>query len=150
VVGGDTEALEESARLLAGSPSRLELAWSLAELGAAHRRAGRRRDAQPPLREALDLAGRAGATALAERCRHELLLAGARPRRSAIRGVDALTAGELRVAELAAAGRTNRQIAEALFVTRKTVDSHLRGVYRKLGTSVRAELGALLGEHGAG
>jgi DNA-binding CsgD family transcriptional regulator len=55
-------------------------------------------------------------------------------------GVDALTTSELRVAQLAAAGLTNREIAQTLFVTRKTVETHLAGVYRKLGVNARERL----------
>jgi DNA-binding NarL/FixJ family response regulator len=70
--------------------------------------------------------------------------AGGRPRRDAIRGRDSLTPSELRVAELAAAGRTNRQIAQALFVTQRTVENHLTSTYAKLGITARPELGAAL------
>ena len=72
------------------------------------------------------------------------MAAGGRPRRDAIRGRDALTPSELRVAELAAAGRTNRQIAQALFVTQRTVENHLTSAYAKLGITARPELAAAL------
>jgi DNA-binding CsgD family transcriptional regulator len=77
---------------------------------------------------------------------------GAKPRRNAITGRDALTASELRVARLAAEGMTNRQIAQALFITTKTAAVHLTRAYRKLGVSRRAQLpGALAsGVPGAG
>ena len=75
-----------------------------------------------------------------ERARRELQAAGARPRRVAVTGVDALTAGERRVAELAADGLSNREVAQALFVTTKTVETHLGHVYRKLGVTGRDEL----------
>ena len=70
--------------------------------------------------------------------------AGGRPRRDAISGPDALTPSELRVAQLAAAGQTNRQIAQALFVTQRTVETHLTSTYGKLGISCRPELPAAL------
>ena len=118
----------------------LELARSLTEQGAALRRMGHTRDAVQPLRRALDLASRCGALVLAQRAREELVVAGARPRRERIRGVDSLTASELRVARMAETGMTNRQIAEALFVTIRTVTTHLGHVYQKLDVSGREQL----------
>lgn len=138
------ECLEESVAVLAGSGARLEHARSLCELGAALRRDGRGRAAQPPLREALDLAARCGATALVARARDELRAAGARPRRDLARGRDALTASELRVAKLAAEGATNREIAQSLFVTLRTVETHLTHAYRKLDIGSRAEIPSAL------
>jgi DNA-binding CsgD family transcriptional regulator len=73
------------------------------------------------------------------------VIAGGRPRRDAIRGRDALTPSELRVAQLAAAGHTNRQIAQALFVTQRTVENHLTSSYAKFGISSRVGLPAALG-----
>ena len=130
--------------MLRGSTARLELARALLDLGAAHRRAGARGTARDLLRESLDLAHGLGGNALASRARDELVAAGGRPRRDAIRGRDSLTPSELRVAELAAAGRTNRQIAQALFVTQRTVENHLTSTYAKLGITARPELGAAL------
>jgi DNA-binding CsgD family transcriptional regulator len=75
-----------------------------------------------------------------ERTRAELVTAGARPRRDTLRGRDALTASELRVAEMAAAAMTNREIAQALFVTIRTVETHLTHAYQKLDIVSRAEL----------
>jgi len=83
---------------------------------------------------------------LADLARDELITAGGRPRRDAIRGRDALTPSELRVAQLAAAGQTNRQIAQALFVTRRTVETHLTSSYEKLGIRSRSGLAAALAE----
>ena len=121
-------------------------AKSLTELGAALRRAGQRGAARAPLGEALDLAARCGARPLAARARQELAAAGARPRRDRRQGVEALTPTELRVAHLAAAGKTNREIAQELYVTLKTVEGHLAHTYAKLGITSRAELGPLLGD----
>jgi DNA-binding CsgD family transcriptional regulator len=137
--------LREAADVLAGSPAPLEHAVALADLGAALRRANRRADAREPLAEALDAATRAGADPLAARAREELLATGARPRRVVRSGVDALTPSELRVARLAAAGRTNREIAQSLFVTQKTVEMHLSAAYRKLDLSARSQLASALG-----
>ena len=146
VAGGDLGIglLTEAVGLLRESPARLELARALADLGAAHRRAGRRGVARELLREGLDLAHDLGGHAIAARAREELVAAGGRPRRAASRGRDALTPSELRVAGLAAAGRTNRQIAQALFVTQRTVENHLTSAYAKLGITARPELATAL------
>jgi DNA-binding NarL/FixJ family response regulator len=130
--------------VLAPSDARLEHARALCELGGALRRSNRRVDARAPLREALALADELGAGALADRARGELLAAGGRPRREALRGPDALTASELRVARLAAEGLSNREIAGELVVTVRTVEFHLSHAYGKLGISSRAELAAAL------
>lgn len=136
--------LEEAVNVLVGSPARVVRAQALYDLGAALRRSGRRADAREPLRQALELASRAGATHLADQARGELVTAGARPRRDRIEGRDALTASEVRVAELAAEGRSNREIAQDLFVTRRTVETHLTHIYRKLKITKRTELKAKL------
>ncbi len=138
------ELLTEAVSVLRRSPARLELARALIDLGAAHRRAGSRARAREVLREGLDLAHALGGLALANRARRELVVAGGRPRRDATRGRDALTPSELRVAQLAAGGQTNRQIAQALFVTQRTVENHLTSTYAKLGISCRPELRAAL------
>jgi DNA-binding CsgD family transcriptional regulator len=146
--GGDrgVELLAEAVKVLEGSPAQLERARALADLGAALRRGGHRSDARAPLRRALELAHRCGATALAERAHAELLATGARPRRAVLSGLEALTASERRVAEMAAEGLTNREIAQALFVTEKTIEWHLGQAYRKLEIGSRTELaGALAG-----
>jgi DNA-binding CsgD family transcriptional regulator len=144
--GGATglDLLRESAGALDGSPALLERAHSLAELGAALRRAGQRAAAREPLAEALDLAARCGARPLAARAREELTATGARPRRPWRTGVESLTPSELRVARLAAEGRTNREIAHELYVTPKTVEGHLARTYAKLGIAGRGELRAAL------
>ncbi len=134
------ELLAESVDTLRTSPAVLERAKSLAELGSALRRAGWRVDARAPLGEALDLASRCGARPLVARTRHELHASGGRPRRERLLGVEALTPSERRVVALALAGRTNREIAHALYVTLKTVERHLAHAYGKLGVSSRVEL----------
>jgi DNA-binding CsgD family transcriptional regulator len=136
--------LREAVETLAASPARLERARALVDLGAALRRAGRRKDALEALREGLDGADRCGAHQLATRARAELKAAGARPRRERVSGVEALTASERRVAQMATEGLTNRQIAQALFVTTKTVEMHLGRVYLKLGIRRRHELAGAL------
>jgi DNA-binding CsgD family transcriptional regulator len=141
---GGLELLERSVVALRSSPALLERARSLAELGAARRRAGERTAARELLAEALDLAARCGASALAVRAREELKAAGARPRREWRTGVEALTPSELRIVRLAAEGRTNREIAQELFVTLKTVEGHLSRAYTKLGIDGRGGLRQIL------
>jgi DNA-binding CsgD family transcriptional regulator len=145
------DLLTEAVTVLRSAPAPLELARALTDLGAAHRRAGARLIAREILREGLDLAHAVGGLAVAARARRELMVAGGRPRRDATRGRDALTSGELRVAQLAAAGHTNRQIAQALFVTQRTVENHLTSTYAKLGIGSRGVLAAALADvHAAG
>ena len=136
--------LEAAVATLARTPARLEEARAIIELGAALRRARRRRAAREQLIRGADLAHRCGADALSARARAELVAAGARPRRTAFTGVDSLTRSELRVAQLAAAGMTNREIASELIVSVKTVSGQLTAVYRKLDVHDRAALAAVM------
>jgi DNA-binding CsgD family transcriptional regulator len=142
VAGGEEglSSLDEAVETLAGGPPRLEHVRALVEQGAARRRAGKRRLAREPLQSALELATRGGATALAQRARDELAALGVRARTAARLGRDALTPSELRVARMAAEGLSNRQIAQALFVTPKAVEWHLSSTYRKLDISSRRDL----------
>ena len=137
--------LRESVATLDNSPALLDRARSLAELGAALRRAGERIAARDPLARALELAVRLGARPLAAQARDELKAAGARPRRPWRTGTDALTPSELRVARLAAEGRSNREIAAELYVTLKAIEGHLAHVYAKLGIDGRSQLPRVLG-----
>ena len=107
--------------------------------------AGQRAAARDPLAQALELAARCGARPLAARARDELKAAGARPRRAWRTGVDALTPSELRVARLAAEGRSNREIARELYVTLKAIEGHLARAYAKLGIEGRGQLAEVLG-----
>jgi DNA-binding CsgD family transcriptional regulator len=146
VEGGEAglALLREAVDVLENSPALLERAYILTEIGAALRRANRRADARDPLRRGLELAHSCGAKPLAERAHTELVATGARPRRLVLSGVEALTPSERRVATMAAEGVTNRDIAQALFVTPRTVEVHLTSVYRKLGIGSRSQLpGAL-------
>jgi DNA-binding CsgD family transcriptional regulator len=147
VEGGPKQVgrLREAAEVLEGSPARLERARALTDLGAALRRGNRRSEARGPLQEGLDLARRCGAHALAQRARVELDAAGGRSTETDHDVALDLTASERRVAELAAEGRSNPEIAQTLFVTRKTVEAHLGHVYRKLHISGRTELARALG-----
>jgi DNA-binding CsgD family transcriptional regulator len=139
LTGGDAglTELRESAALLESSPFRLEYARALLALGAAMRRTGARSEAREPLRDAFQIADADGAVPVAERARQELAATGVRVRRSA---GDQLTPSEQRIAEMAASGQSNPQIAQALFVTVKTVETHLAAVYRKLDIGSRREL----------
>jgi DNA-binding CsgD family transcriptional regulator len=137
--------LTQAVTALETCPSKLEQAHALTDLGAALRRASRRSEAKELLARALDLAAGCGARALAARTREELVAAGARPRRERLTGVEALTASERRVAQMAATGMTNREIAQALFVTMKAVALHLTHVYEKLDIAGRAQLPRALG-----
>jgi DNA-binding NarL/FixJ family response regulator len=141
-VTGSVEQLEAAVELLAPTADRLEHTRALVELGSALRRANRRAAAREPLSQALAQADRDGMRRLAVRARQELHAVGARPRRSALAGVDALTPAEHRVARLAADGLGNRDIAQELFVTRRTVETHLTHAFQKLGVTTRADLAA--------
>ncbi len=131
---------EQAVLSLERSPAQLELARALVGHGAELRRAGKRAQAREPLRRALELASRCGAEPLAAIAAEELSAADGRPRRPWLTGVDALTPSELRVARHAADGRSNREIAQALFVTTKTIEMHLSNVYRKLDIDSREKL----------
>ena len=137
--------LEQAVALVAPSEARLEHCRAQLDLGTVLRRAGRRSDAGRALGEALELARACGARVAEERALEELDVAGSRVQRAARRGVDALSPSERRVVALAIEGLSNRQIAEALFVTRKAVEWHLGNAYRKLDVRSRRELPTALG-----
>jgi DNA-binding CsgD family transcriptional regulator len=132
--------LRDAVEVLAGSEARLEYARALVDLGAALRRANQRTEARERLREGVDLAQTIGAFGLAARANEEIAATGARPRKVLQTGLDALTASERRVAQLAAEGMSNKEIAQTLFITIKTVEVHLSHAYRKLEISSRAQL----------
>jgi DNA-binding NarL/FixJ family response regulator len=148
IAGGSDgiDALREAVSVLESSPARLEHARALVSLGSSLRRAGARREAREHLSAGLELARECGAVRLADRAREELLASGARPRREVRRGIDALTPSEVRVAQLAARGASNPEIAQALFVTRNTVETHMRHIFQKLEISSRSELGGALAQ----
>jgi DNA-binding CsgD family transcriptional regulator len=137
--------LREAVECFETARSPIERARVLTGLGALLRRGNRRTEARELLRDALDAAHRAGARPLSERAETELRATGARPRRVTLTGVDSLTASERRVAELAAQDLTNREIAQELFVTARTVEGHLTSVFRKLRVASREELADALG-----
>ncbi|HEX2284923.1 MAG TPA: AAA family ATPase [Mycobacterium sp.] len=146
IAGGEhgLELLRQAADALATSPALLWRAHAYVDLGAALRRAGRSVTARRVLRDGMELAHRCGATPLADRAEEELRAAGGRPRRRAGIGADALTASERRVAELAATGASNKEIAQSLFVTLRTVEMHLSNAYSKLEIRSRHELATAL------
>jgi tetratricopeptide (TPR) repeat protein len=138
------DALRDAVDITQHPTARLEHAKALIALGSSLRRMGRRSDAREPLRKGVEIASRRGAEALARHGGTELHAAGGRPRREALSGPESLTPSERRVAGLAADAKSNREIAQALYVTPKTVEVHLTSIYRKLGISARAALpGAL-------
>jgi DNA-binding CsgD family transcriptional regulator len=137
---GGLELLRQAADVLERSAARLEYARAMADLGAALRRAGHRAKSREILRPALDLAHRCGALALTERTHTELIAAGGRPRRLVLSGLESLTPSERRVVQLAAAGLANREIAQHLFITARTVEGHLTHAYQKLDITSREQL----------
>jgi DNA-binding CsgD family transcriptional regulator len=147
LVAGGTQGLallSQAVEVLADSPGRLERARAHVDLGSALRRAERRIDARNALQAGLEMARAVGAIALARRAHEELEASGVRLRKMLVGGVEGLTPSERRVAGLAADGATNVEIAQSLFVTTKTVETHLGRVYRKLGIGGRRELAQAL------
>jgi DNA-binding CsgD family transcriptional regulator len=136
--------LREAVELVNDSPARLAKAQALVNLGIGLRRRDEGPAAREPLAAGLDLAYQCGAVALADTARAELVGTGARPRRASLRGPGALTPAELRTAEMAASGMSNREVAQALFVSTKTVETQLSQAYAKLGIGSRAQLAAAL------
>ena len=139
---------ETALRRLGRSGSGLELSRIRLELGHALARLGRRVEARGPLRLALADADRTGATQLAARARRELVATGLRPRRAQTEGMPSLTPRQRQVCELAASGTTNRAIAQQLFLSVKTVETHLAAAYEKLGVDTREALVGALQVHG--
>jgi ATP/maltotriose-dependent transcriptional regulator MalT len=116
------------------SPLRPELARSLLVLGQVERRRKARRQSRDAFRRAYELATAMGHRPLLARIEQEM------PRVAVERSGNELTATEQRVADLIAAGATNRDAATALFVSVRTVETHVAAIYRKLGVRTRAEL----------
>jgi DNA-binding CsgD family transcriptional regulator len=141
----DVEALGEAVAVLRASPARLELARALVAHGMALRRVGRRSAARDALQEGLRAARTCGATPLAALAHEELATIGSRPRKILRSGTDTLTPSELRVARLAATGQTNREIADALILSVRTIETHLARTYQKLNITNRRELKTTLG-----
>jgi DNA-binding NarL/FixJ family response regulator len=147
----DAERLLRAAVALhAGHPAPHEEGRTLLALGEALAAAGRREDAREPLRAAIDRFERAGARPWADQGRRRLRAAGAVARAAVETAEGAeLTPHEQRIAQLVSQGLTNRETAAALFVSTKTVEYHLRNVFRKLGLRRRAELARAMAEQRA-
>jgi DNA-binding CsgD family transcriptional regulator len=147
-IGGDErlDLLREAVAVLEGSSARLELAHALADLGAELSRSGRRTEGRDAQRRAINLAGQCGAVALAESAMAGLHAGPGRRARLELTGPSALTAAERRVCRQVAGGQTNREVAQALFVTEKTVERHLSSAYQKLGIRSRFQLASAIGE----
>lgn len=136
--------LKEAVAVLERSELRLEYARALVDLGAAQRRAGGRATSRETLTQGMAIAQQCGAHALVGQAMSELRATGARPRRTERTGIAALTPSERRVTQLAATGQSNRAIAQELFVSTRTVETHLRSAFDKLGVHSRHELAALV------
>jgi DNA-binding CsgD family transcriptional regulator len=140
------QLLQEAVSVLERSVARRELAHALADLGSELSRLGRRREGRDVQRRAIVLADECGAIVLAERARAELHAGPGRRARAELTGRSALTAAEWRVCRQAAEGHANREIAQALFVTEKTVERHLSSAYQKLGIRSRFQLPSAIAE----
>jgi DNA-binding CsgD family transcriptional regulator len=136
--------LAQAIDMLEPTTARLEHAQALVEYGGALRRSKQRIEARGRLREGVEIAHQLGALALVAQGNDELAATGARPRKVVQTGLETLTASERRVAQLAADDMSNKDIAQALFVTVKTVEVHLSSVYRKLEISSRRQLATAL------
>src|SRR5215472_8854452 len=147
-IGGDEglALLREAVAVLERSSARLELAHALTDLGTELSRSGRRREGRDAQRRAISLAGQCGAVTLAESAMAGLHAGPGRRARLELTGPSALTAAERRVCRQVAEGQTNREVAQALFVTEKTVERHLSSAYQKLGIRSRFQLASAIGE----
>jgi DNA-binding CsgD family transcriptional regulator len=152
LVEGDPDALLAAVQAYRQAPPTVELALACEDAGAALARAGRGAAAVPLLDEALAFYLRCGAQRGAARADAALRTLGVRRRRAGqLRrpqvGWDSLTASELSVARLAAEGLSNPQIGDRLFISRRTVATHLASVFRKLGITNRVQLAAEANRH---
>jgi DNA-binding CsgD family transcriptional regulator len=145
-IGGDERLalLREAVSVLERSSAALELAHALADLGAELSRSGRRTEGRGDQRRAISLARHCGAIALAERAMAGLHAGPGRRARLELTGPDALTAAERRVCHQVAEGHTNREVAQELFVTEKTIERHLSSAYQKLGIRSRFQLASAI------
>ncbi|MET9271465.1 AAA family ATPase [Kribbella sp. NPDC003557] len=135
---------QEAIDLLSRTRLRMELARAHLLYGEWLRREGRRRDARGQLRTAYEMFSEPGADAFAERSRRELAATGETVNHRAEQPREALTAQEALIAELAASGLTNPEIGAQMFLSRHTVEWHLRKVFTKLGITSRRQLQSAL------
>jgi DNA-binding CsgD family transcriptional regulator/tetratricopeptide (TPR) repeat protein len=136
------ELLSEAVTVLEGSGYRLHLARALIRLGSEMRAAGPSRTARDVLERGLELARDCGAPTLAATANRTMHAAGARPRGHPAPAT--LTAAERRVAELVVTGMSNQAVATTLVLSKRTVDTHLGRIYRKLGITSRTRLSEAL------
>jgi DNA-binding CsgD family transcriptional regulator len=136
----DIDHLRAALEATEESDAELERAKVLLAYGTALHRDGRDDIARAPLRDGIGLADRLGARSIARHGLGTLRAAGGRPRRLRMAGPEALTPAERQVVDLAVGGATNREIAEALVITRKTVEWHLKKVFVKLDVTSREQL----------
>ena len=148
--GGARPRLQDAARILEHSPARLEHARALVNLGTGLHARGRREEAREPLSQGLDVAHRCGAAALAEQARTELVAPRGATSAPNVDWAGCFTPAELRAARMAAEGLSNRQIAQALFLTTKTVEGQLSHAYAKLQVRGRGELAVPPGRQNPG
>ena len=146
--GAEAESLyREAIARLAGPGSRIDLARAHLLYGEWLRRAGRRLDAREQLRVAHGMLSEMGVAAFAERAGRELRATGETARKRTVETSDELTAQERQIARLAGDGLSNPEIGERMFISPRTVEWHMRKVFRKLGVSSRSSLrDALLDE----
>lgn len=143
-VAGDVAQVSAGASLVRGAGAPIASIAASIELGHEHLRIGQKVPARDAFREALGLADQIGAKGQANAAIDGLRLAGGRPRRAALTGIASLTPSEERICRLVAQGRSNREVAESLFLSRKTIEYHLVNAYGKLGVARREELAAAL------
>jgi DNA-binding CsgD family transcriptional regulator len=140
--GGGEPLFEDALRLHAQTPDGFETARTRLAYGAHLRRGRMRVRARAELRAALEVFERLGARSWADQAEAELAATGEPARRRDAGTLDELTPQELQIAHLLAAGKTTREAAAAVFLSPKTIEYHLRNVYRKLGINSREELAA--------
>ena len=148
----DGEAADEPYREAIDRLSRTRLRPELARAhllyGEWLRREGRRAEAREQLHAAHDMLAAIGMEAFAERARRELIATGEKVRKRGVETVTTLTAQEALIARLARDGRTNPEIGAQLFLSARTIESHLRKIYAKFGIGSRRELHAALARAG--
>jgi DNA-binding NarL/FixJ family response regulator len=147
LVDGSTEQLELSVAMLAAAGNRYEQARSELLLGEARRRERQRGAARVALRSAIAGFECAGATTWTERARSELAATGETARRRGPSAIGELTPQERNVARLVARGLSNRQVAEQLFLSPNTIETHLRHIFQKTGVTSRTQLALAFAAH---
>jgi DNA-binding NarL/FixJ family response regulator len=146
MLAGDEHAFAAALQLHNAAGNRYEAARAALAFGELLRRRRRRTEARVQLRAAVAGFEAAGALAWAQRAADELAASGERARRRSPSTADDLTPQELQVTGLVAQGLTNREVAEKLFLSPKTIESHLGRAFRKLGVRTRTELAVAVGE----